>query len=298
MIVRSLLAPLLMAASVLGAPSAVGQASPVRPFTGRGEASTLDAIVEAAGQADAVFLGEQHDDSTGHVVQAELFRRLHARYGAARPVVLSLEMFETDVQTVVDEYLAGLITEEHFLRASRPWPNYARDYRPLVEIAKANGLAVVAANAPRRYANMVSRGGPDALASLASQAQAMWLPPMPYPRPTAAYQAKWDALMGGAAHGSPMQGAVQGPSNMLMAQSLWDASMAWTMARAMSERPGALVVHLVGSFHSERGTGTPDALRVYRAGVRPLVVTIRPATAWDEGEHAGLGDFVVLTPTF
>lgn len=292
MTLRALIAPLLVATSLLGAASVAGQSSPVRPFTGSGAASTLDAIVDAAGQADAVFLGEQHDDSTGHAVQAELFRRLHARYGAARPLVLSLEMFETDVQTVVDEYLAGLITEEHFLRASRPWPNYARDYRPLVEVAKANGLAVVAANAPRRYANMVSRGGPDALAPLSSYAQVAWLPPLPYPRPTAAYQAKWDALMGGAAHGS----SVQGPSNMLLAQSLWDASMAWSMARAMTERPGALVVHLVGSFHSERGSGTPDALRFYRPGVRPLVVTIRPAAAWSEGEHAGLGDFVVLTP--
>lgn len=264
---------------------------PVQPFTGSGDASTLDAIVDAAGNADAVFLGEQHDDSVGHVVQAELFRRLHARYGATRPVVLSLEMFETDVQTVLDEYLGGLIPEAHFLRASRPWDNYARDYRPLVEYAKTNGLPVVAANAPRRYANMVTRGGPDALNGLSSYAQVAWLPPLPYPRPTAAYQAKWDALMGGAAHGA----SVQGPSNMLMSQSLWDATMAWRIAQALGDRPGALVVHLVGSFHSEGGSGTPDALRFYRPGVRPLVVTIRPGAAWDGTEHTGLGDFVVLT---
>lgn len=264
---------------------------PVQPFTGSGDASTFDAIVEAAANADAVFLGEQHDDSVGHVVQAELFRRLHARYGAARPVVLSLEMFETDVQTVLDEYLGGLITEDHFLRASRPWPNYARDYRPLVEYAKANALPVVAANAPRRYANMVTRGGPEALNRLSSYAQVAWLAPLPYPRPTAAYQAKWDALMGAAAHGA----SAQGPSNMLMAQSLWDATMAWSMAQALTNRPGALVVHLVGSFHSERGSGTPDALRFYRPGVRPLVVTIHPGAAWNAAEHTGLGDFVVLT---
>lgn len=264
---------------------------PVQPFTGRGAAASLDAIVDAAAQADVVFLGENHDDSVGHVVQAELFRRLHARYGAARPVVLSLEMFETDVQTVLDEYLAGLIPETHFLRASRPWDNYARDYRPLVEHAKANGLPVLAANAPRRYANMVSRGGPEALNGLSSYAQVAWLAPLPFPRPTAAYQAKWDALMGGAAHGAP----TQGPSNTLMAQSLWDATMAWRMAQALSERPGALVVHLVGAFHSERGSGTPDALRFYRPAARPLVVTIRPGAAWDAAQHEGLGEFVVLT---
>jgi uncharacterized iron-regulated protein len=46
------------------------------------------------------------------------------------------------------------------LQDSRPWANYVRDYRPLVEYAKAQGLDVIAANAPRRYVSMV---GPQAV---------------------------------------------------------------------------------------------------------------------------------------
>jgi uncharacterized iron-regulated protein len=71
----------------------------------------------------------------------------------------SLEMFERDVQIVLDEYVKDLITEKKFLDDSRPWNNYKTDYRPLVEYAKQNKLPVIAANAPRRYINMVSRGG-------------------------------------------------------------------------------------------------------------------------------------------
>lgn len=283
---------LLLAALLLAAVPAVRAQRPVQVFTGTGAAASLDAIVEAAGEADVVFLGEQHDDSLGHTVQAELLRRLHARHGATRYVTPSLEMFETDVQTILDEYLAGLITEQHFLRSARPWDNYARDYRPVVEYAKANGLPVVAANAPRRYVNRVSRLGPAGLDSLWRDVKAAFLPPLPYPLPTPAYRAKWDALMGGGgAHGP----AAAGPSNALMAQSLWDATMAYRIAGALARVPNTLVVHLVGSFHVERGTGTPDALRHYRPGVRMLVVVMRPGTAWDAGELAGLGDFVVLT---
>lgn len=266
---------------------------PVRIYTSDGRPATFDALLEAVGAAEVIYLGERHDDSTGHAFQNDVFRRLHARLDGRRYVALSLEMFETDVQTVLDEYLAGLVTEQHFLSASRPWANYARDYRPLVEYAKAHALPVVAANAPRRYANRVSRRGPAALDSLFADAQALWLPPLPYPAPTPAYRARWDALMGGAPGHT---GAAGGPSNMLMAQSLWDATMGHRIARALDRNAGTLVVHLVGGFHVEGDVGTPDAVRHYRPGTRGVVVAIRPAAAFDPAEHAGLGDFIVLTP--
>jgi uncharacterized iron-regulated protein len=41
-----------------------------------------------------------------------------------RPLVLSLEMFERDVQPVLDEYLAGTASLADLMRDARPWPNY------------------------------------------------------------------------------------------------------------------------------------------------------------------------------
>ena len=269
-----------------------------RVFTGDGTPSSLDALVASGLRSEVVFLGEQHDDSVAHTVQADVLRRLaegriaEARQGGAArgPVVLSMEMFETDVQLVLDEYLAGLIPERPFLAASRPWDNYARDYRPMVEYAKAHALPVVAANAPRRYVNRVSRLGMAALDSLWADAKAH-LAPLPFPRPSEAYRAKWNALMGGTgAH-------VTGEANerMLMAQALWDATMAHRIARALDREPGTLVVHPVGRFHVERKTGTPEALQSYRPGTRALVVVLTTEPTWDAATHAGLGDFVVLT---
>ena len=84
---------------------------------------------------------------------------------------------------------------------------------------------------------------------------------------------------------------------MLDAQNLWDATMAWSIAEHMTRRAGAKVAHMVGGFHVETGTGTPEHLVQYRPGTRMLIISVQsvddPAT-FDPEEHTGLGDFVIL----
>ena len=92
-----------------------------RVFDATGNQSSLAAIVRAMDGADAIFLGEQHDDSVGHTVEFEIFKQAVAKYSDRRKVALSMEMFERDVQIVVNEYLAGQISEAQFLASSRPW---------------------------------------------------------------------------------------------------------------------------------------------------------------------------------
>ena len=63
-----------------------------------------------------------------------------------------------------------------------------------LDLVSAIGLAVVAANAPRRYANRVTRLGREALLDLSSQAQAA-LPPLPYGLPSAQYREQFQMAM-------------------------------------------------------------------------------------------------------
>ncbi len=169
-----------------------------RVYDRAGNRSSILAIVSAAVGEDVLLVGEEHDDVVGHAFETALFETVLEEIGgpggSGRTVVLSLEMFERDVQYVVDEYLAGLISEDHFLRSSRPWDQYEARYRPLVESARAAGSPVVAANAPRRYVNRVSSEGPFALRGLSAQALS-YLPPLPYPGPSREYRAQWDELM-------------------------------------------------------------------------------------------------------
>jgi uncharacterized iron-regulated protein len=262
-----------------------------RVYDGRGNASSVDAIIEAAGGVDAVFLGELHDDAVGHAVQMEIFRRAVGKYGADRKMALSLEMFERDVQIVVDEYMAGLIREDHFMLSTRAWGNYKTDYRPLVELAKERRLPVIAANAPRRYINMVSRNGRGALDRLSKDAR-KWLAPLPYAEPSPAYAAKFKSLMG------PSAEARMGLDNILASQTLWDATMADSVARFVKKNKNPLVIHLNGGFHTESRLGMVEHFLKYRSKAKALVVTMRyedDFKNFDPAKHTGLGDFVVLT---
>lgn len=303
-------------------------------YTSDGTRTSLGAVAASLDSIDVLFVGEVHDDPTAHALQDSLFRRMRAYADSAgRAAVLSLEMFERDVQPVLDEYLAGTISERHFMQDARAWPNYAQAYRPLVEAARTAGYPVLAANAPRRYVHLVAQEGPKALVDLSAWAKA-WLPPLPYPGPTPAYRQKWTDLMreamppghgSGSASSDPSH-ASQSPhsaadgeaqaeddapstapsnphgggsmSNMLQAQSLWDAAMGHALARHLLDHPGSLAMHVTGGFHVSQGTGTPEALDHYRPGTRIRVVMIRPVadpSAFDDAEHAGLGDVVILT---
>ncbi|HEV2801756.1 MAG TPA: ChaN family lipoprotein [Pyrinomonadaceae bacterium] len=281
------------------AQTAQPQASPppLRIYNAEGKTASLEDVVAAMSAAQVVFIGETHNDPAAHWSELQLLQGAFMRYGAARAegarsVVLSLEMFERDTQAVLDEYLAGLIAERHFLAASRPWRNYETDYRPLVEFARTHKLPVVAANAPERYVSRVGRLGRESLRELSTEAK-RWLPPLPYAQASAAYASKFKQVMGdmtaAGAHGSPF---------LLDAQALRDATMAHSLAEQLRATPRALVIHVNGNFHSEAGLGTPEHLRAYRADARTLVVTILPGKSGsptDASSLKGLGDFVIVT---
>ncbi len=164
-----------------------------RVYDANGNESSLDAVISRALESDVVLVGEEHNDPLAHYLQAQLLKALVER-SDDRPVALSLEMFERDVQHVVDEYLEDEISESHFKKSGRAWSNYDTDYKPLIEAAREADIPVIAANAPRRYVNRVSREGAESLESLSELAQS-WLAPVPYEGPSEEYAAQWNAMM-------------------------------------------------------------------------------------------------------
>ena len=296
-----------------------------RVFTGAGQPATIDDIVASMGRHQVVFVGETHDDPTGHMLEAELLERAYEAYGpprssggAPRPVALSLEFFQHDVQPILDEYLAALITEKAFRADSRPWPRSETDYRPLIEIAKEHGLPVIAANAPRRYTTRVTMNGRESLRDLSPEALAS-LAPLPYGQPSEAYRDQWIRVISevmqdeGLKCGLPIPEPAEGEEpveprapagshdnmgNQLHSQVLWDATMAYWISRHLESRPDALVLHMVGGFHVARGSGTPEHLEAYRPGTSRMIVLLRPVEDIDTFEPAPdgeWGDFVIQT---
>jgi uncharacterized iron-regulated protein len=292
-----------------------------RVYDAEGKPSAIDDIVRAAITADVVLIGEEHGDPVGHYLELQLLKRFYEAFGSdevsemERRVVLSMEMFERDVQTVLDEYLGDLITERHFIKAARPWPAYRTDYRPLIEFAKAEGIPVVAANAPGRYVNRVARLGRSSLDHLFPASKG-WLPPLPYGEASPRYREKfetfWEKIKKeGGAHG-PAPGRppkttpqeTRAPSeksdaflHLMDAQSLWDASMAWSLAESLRQHPGALAIHVNGKFHSEYGLGIPEHLRQYRPDLSFLTVTILSLPSFPAFDPTATdsGTFIIVT---
>ena len=294
-----------------------------------GEPRSFAELLAALDDTEAALVGEFHTDSIGHLVENEILIRAAPRFGVLggggvteRAIVVSLEFFERDVQIVLDEYLADLITEDQFLKSARPWDNYDPDYKRLVEFAHAHQVPVVAANSPRRYTNRVTRLGPDALADLSDEAK-RFLPPLPYPGPSEEYKAQFfQEMMEGMEEAEEdeaeaaeeaeeetdedaprdREGRTAPPNHgmgfALQSQSLWDASMSHAVTTALDENPGALVIHYVGGFHVARHTGIPEQVLYYRPGTRILTINMEPVEdigAWNEEDHKGLADFVILT---
>jgi len=248
--------------------------------------ATVDDIVIQMNKADALFFGEEHNDSTAHQLEYLLLNKMAATYPGK--TALSMEMFETDCQTVLNEYLAGLIREKNFRIDARVWPNY-KDYQPLIEFAKSNHVPVVAANAPARYTNMVNRLGLNSLQQLNSIGKS-YLPPLPIDTATGVYLTKFDQIMGGHASMPGMQ--------MYQAQNLWDATMGWSIAKFAKAHRGYKTLQINGGFHSEEKLGIADQLKHYDSKVRILNIAVYSDDSFenpDWSKFAKMGDFIILT---
>lgn len=247
---------------------------------------SIDKIVADMATADVLFFGEEHNDSAGHYLENKIFRALHTQY--ASQLVLSLEMFETDNQLVLNEYLQSKIDEARFSKDARLWNNY-RDYRPMIEYAKQNQLSVVAANPPRRYVNIVTRRGMKSLDSLSKEAK-RFLPPLPYDTLSGRYRDKFLSLMKGAPESAS--------KNIYYSQSLWDAGMAYSIYAFLKKNKGMKVFHCAGKFHTDEKLGTAAQLYLRNKKLKILNISCfsdKRFTNPDWAEFSNLGDYIILT---
>ena len=260
----------------------------------------FDQVIARAAMADVVFFGEQHDDPETHFAEFALLEGIGRKRSQ---VVLSLEMFERDVQPLLDDYLAGRMSEADFLARSRPWDRYATDYRGLVMLARARGWRVVAANVPRPIASAIGRKGLAAIDTLPPSSRT-WLADT-FSCPNDAYYTRFAQEMTGHSAGGGPPTAADSAGMLAMTQRFYEAqcikdeTMAESIVRALGHPGGErIVVHFNGSFHSDYGQGTAQRVSRRFPDVRRLLITavpvIDPATA-ALGEHGARADYVIFT---
>jgi uncharacterized iron-regulated protein len=220
-----------------------------------------------------------------HATHLALIEELHEM----RPdLVIAMEMFERDTQTAVLQYLTGVLDEPAFRVSARAPHDYMRDYRPVMEFAKANGIDVIAANAPHELASRVVNQGIESVAGNRDVARETNAPEDEY------YQAFVAGMKG---HPGVTDDKLR---SYYVAQCLKDDTMAesitdYLAARAPDQRP--LVVLICGTMHSDYRRGTVARIVSRAPSLQVRVLSAEAVDDADKGPFAckrGIGEYVVV----
>jgi len=274
-------------------------------FTGEGKDTKYGKMMKELKEADFVFYGELHNSAIAHWLELEITLDLFETSG--QNLILGAEMFETDNQILIDELFSGFLTEKKFTEDCRLWKNYPTDYKPLLVFAKEKKIPFIATNVPRRYASLVASKGFAILDSLSAEAKA-FLPPLPIDfDPEVPCYKNMMSMMGemgapakampGAATTKPAGDAAMaahGTNNIVKAQALKDATMAWFMNKYYTE--GKQFIHYNGSYHSDNHEGIIWYLKRLQPNAKIVVITTVTQDELQELEEGtkGKADFVVV----
>lgn len=249
-----------------------------------GKASNYDKLLKDASEADIILFGEMHDNPICHWLQLEFTKDVYEIKKSN--LILGAEMFEADDQIAITEYLQGKVSEKTFKDEVKLWSNYKTDYKPLLDFAKTNHLNFVAANIPRRYANMVYNKGLEKLDSIDAEAK-KWIChlPMKYDANLRSYKEIFESAGG------------HGGENLPKSQAIKDATMAhfilknWTKTKTF--------IHYNGTYHSNYHQGIEWYLKQGNPNLKVFTIasTEQPAIDTLAKDAAGLADYIICIPT-
>jgi uncharacterized iron-regulated protein len=257
-------------------------------YTKDGKPATFEAMAKDVLKSNVILFGELHDNPISHWLQLEL--TIFAHNKLKDKLTLGAEMFETDNQLIIDEYLTGFITQGRFEAEARLWRNYKTDYKPLLEFAKSNNLQFIATNIPRRYASMVSTDGLESLEKLPVESRNLIAPlPIEYDPELPGYKAMLNM--------NSMPGKGMNAENFPKAQAIKDATMAWNITDNLQK--GQIFIHFHGTYHSNNYEGIYWYLLRYTPKIKiaTIATVLQDSTTSLETENIGLADFIIVVPT-
>ena len=215
--------------------SFVGQKSAYTIFNKNGKKVKYKSFSKKLSKSDVILFGEYHDNPISHWLELELAKDLHEKSN----LIIGAEMFEADNQEVFDQYLNGEINFTSFDTLARLWLNYQTDYSPLLELAKSKNLPLIATNIPRRYAKMVFRNGGFSALDDISDAEKLFIAPLPI---------EFDIELSQYKNMLEMMGD-HGSDDIVKAQAIKDATMAYFILK--NYKSESTFLHVNGAYHSD-----------------------------------------------
>lgn len=266
--------------------------------------ATFDDMITDLAAADVVLVGEMHNHTESLDFIATTFETLIERNPK---LLLSMEFYERDEQIALDDYLTGITDYAAFVKAAdRNEGNNPIGHLRMIELAKQHNRAVIASNAPRRYTKLARTDGFEALRNLNDRQRT--LVEIPSDLPTGSYADRFrDAMSGMAAHGGEDM-----INSFLRSQTVWDYTMAASIAEPIQSNNNTSVFHVVGHFHvdhnlAQGGSALADRIRFHigdQRTIRSLVMhaaNTNSLTDEDAGSESELNpgpaaDYIVYFP--
>jgi uncharacterized iron-regulated protein len=208
-------------------------------------------VLKVLKQTDIIYLAESHDDAAAHSAQLAILQALHSEN---RPIAIAMEMFQRPFQPILDRYLQGEITEVELREQSeydRRWGFDWEFYAPILRYAQTHQIPVIAANTPTEISRKVAQEGLEGL----SEADFRYIPPAPeIDMGPAAYRDYLQQIY--SAHGG--HGNSNSFERFMLAQVLWDETMAEAIAQFRQANPDTQIIVLAGKGHIMYDYGIPS----------------------------------------
>ena len=263
-----------------------------------------DEVLKRVVQANAVFVGETHDDASAHRVEHALVNAFLAAHPKA---AVSLEMLERNEQEAVEIYLRNDSTLEVFLATtkSRDWAGentWIPWYQPMIDSARSSGSQVIASNAPRKYVSIALRDGYVPLRALPADERLLFEIDEEITR-----DGDWNRLRElmvemhkERAEKERAQNAETGPSEPSdedvdcahRAQRVWDRTMGMSAAKTFAQNTS--VIHVAGGFHLEERLGTVAQFSRLCPEANILVISLQPVESSEIEEKEIKGADIVI----
>jgi uncharacterized iron-regulated protein len=251
------------------------------PQAGEAKTEPPDQVFARLARQHVVFLGENHENAEHHRWQLHTIAGLHA----LRPqMVLGLEMFPRRLQPVLDQWVAGQLSDEEYLTRSEwftVWGYEPQPYMPIFQFARMHRIPLVALNVNRRLVSKVGEEGWEAVPAAEREGVTD-----PAPARPEYLEVLYDSYLdhqpgshGKSAEGKrPTAAELADPKFRRFVESMlvWDRAMAQGIAERLRGPNPPLVVALMGSGHLRDGYGVPYQLR--ELGVE-LVTSVLP---WEQ----------------
>jgi uncharacterized iron-regulated protein len=187
-----------------------------------------------------ILVGEHHTNQNHHFGQLNVIQALHE---AGARVAIGLEMFRSNSQQALDQWVAGNIREKQFEAIYYDNWNYPWSaYRMIFEYARKEKIPMIGLNVPREITRQVSRGGFNSL----SEAQRGQIKNVSC-RVDEEYMDYIKRAFGGHGHGKINF------TYFCEAQLVWDTAMAVHTLAYLEKDPNAVVVLLAGAGHVRKG---------------------------------------------